>query len=165
MRNLRAIYNKAVDKGIAARKDNSLFYSVFTGVFETRRRALEKKDMVGLHQLSRNVLENKMSDNASREKNDLLKEDRIRYSVLYFMFSYHARGMSFIDLAFLRKSDIVNNILRYKRKKTGGYIELKVTSPMRDILTFFLKVNPDSKYIFPIIEEHKKTRESNMKMG
>ncbi len=34
-----------------------------------------------------------------------------------FMFSFYTRGMSFVDMAYLRKSDLRNGILSYRRRK------------------------------------------------
>lgn len=36
-----------------------------------------------------------------------------------FMMSFYLRGMSFIDMAFLKKSDLKNGYLTYRRRKTG----------------------------------------------
>ena len=42
--------------------------------------------------------------------------DRIRDM---FLFSFYTRGMSFIDMAYLKKSDLKNGIITYRRRKTG----------------------------------------------
>mgnify|MGYP007042502631 CR=1 FL=1 len=34
-----------------------------------------------------------------------------------FMFSFYTRGMSFVDMAFLKKTDLNNGMLTYRRKK------------------------------------------------
>lgn len=33
--------------------------------------------------------------------------------------SFYLRGMSFIDMAFLRKTDLKNGYVTYRRRKTG----------------------------------------------
>lgn len=39
----------------------------------------------------------------------------------------------------------------YKRKKTGFFIELKVTPQMRRIVNYFKKITKQSPYLFPIL--------------
>lgn len=45
-------------------------------------------------------------------KNEALARD-------LFLFSFYTRGMSFVDIAYLKKTDLNNTYLIYKRKKTG----------------------------------------------
>ena len=42
-----------------------------------------------------------------------------------FMFSFYTRGMSFIDMAYLKKKDLQNGILSYRRQKTGQQLFVK----------------------------------------
>jgi len=70
-----------------------------------------------------------------------------------FLFSFHARGMSFVDVAFLKKSDIRNNILTYRRRKTGQQLEMTVSAEMRRIINSFSDDIKYSPYIFPIIRK------------
>jgi hypothetical protein len=37
------------------------------------------------------------------------------------LFSFYTRGMSFIDMAYLKKSNIANGTLIYRRRKTGQH--------------------------------------------
>ena len=43
---------------------------------------------------------------------------------LLFLFSFYAMGMNMVDMAKLRKRDIENGILTYKRSKTKKHIKL-----------------------------------------
>lgn len=67
-----------------------------------------------------------------------------------FMMSFYLRGMSFIDMAFLRKSDLKNGYLTYRRRKTGQRLIIKWTAEMQAILAKY----PENKsnYLLPIIK-------------
>ena len=80
MRNLRAIYNRAVEKGLA--EQNHPFRHVYTGVEQTAKRAVPVRVMNRIRQLD-------LSAWPSRE----LARD-------LFLFSFYTRGMSFVDMAF-----------------------------------------------------------------
>ena len=43
-----------------------------------------------------------------------------------FLFSFYTRGMSLIDMAYLRKVDIHNGVLTYRRRKTGQLLSMAV---------------------------------------
>ncbi len=151
MRNLRAMYYKAVKAGeIQPQKENP-FSRVYTGVHETRRRALDREEMEALARLSSQLERRTAHRKDSEEEPEGAKTGDLRRSLLYFMFAYHSRGMSFIDLAYLRKSEIIGNTIRYKRKKTGFYMEVVVTPPMRKILRHFSRLTKNSPYVFPIL--------------
>ena len=46
-----------------------------------------------------------------------------------FMFSFYTRGMSFVDMIYLRKSDVRDGVLTYRRKKTGQMLSLRIEAP------------------------------------
>jgi integrase len=61
--------------------------------------------------------------------------------------------MSFIDMAFLKKTDIRGNHIYYYRRKTKQLISVWISQPMRDIINDFMSITrPDSPYVFPIID-------------
>ena len=66
-----------------------------------------------------------------------------------FMLSFYLRGMSFIDLAYLKKSDLTNGVVTYRRRKTGQKLTIRWTGEMQKILGKY----PENKteYLFPII--------------
>jgi len=144
MRNLRAIYNRAVRESLVESPKKNPFEAVYTGVEQTRKRALSKEDMA---LLSRDLL----SVEKKEEKNPKNME-ALSTAQRLFLFSFHARGMSFVDVAFLKKSDIHNNILTYRRRKTGQPLEMAVSTEMRRIINSFKDKTKDSPYIFPIIK-------------
>lgn len=51
-----------------------------------------------------------------------------------FLFSFYTRGMSFVDMAYLRKEDLSEGILSYKRKKTGQLLHIRWERCMENIV-------------------------------
>ncbi len=134
MRNLRAIYNKAVKHKIVRKKE--LFSEVYTGIDKTRKRAVDEKIISKLYNL-------KLDNN-----------DALSFTRDIFIFSYCMRGMSFVDIAYLKKSDISNGIISYCRRKTGQLMNVRIESCMQCIINKY-KENT-SEYIFPIIKSDDK---------
>ena len=50
-----------------------------------------------------------------------------------FLFSFYTRGMSFIDMAFLRKADLSDGVLSYRRQKTGQRLFIKWEPCMQEL--------------------------------
>lgn len=142
MRNLRAIYHRAINAGLLGSDTEHPFQGVYTGVQVTRKRALSRESIRRLYKLD---VGEACTDKVERSK--LLDAQRL------FFFSFHARGMSFVDMAYLRKNNIRSGVLSYFRKKTGQLIEIKVTAYMQSILNSFSQRNRGSAYVFPIIKE------------
>lgn len=67
-----------------------------------------------------------------------------------FLFSFYTRGMSFIDMAYLKKTDLRNGVLSYRRSKTGQTLSVQWESCMQQILDHYPS-RGDSEYLFPII--------------
>lgn len=142
MRNLRAIYHRAVHCGLIPPASDNPFSDVYTGVQVTRKRALSCEDINRLYRLD--VLSGQGPIQESRR---LLEAQRL------FFFSFHARGMSFVDMAYLRKSNLRLGVLSYFRKKTGQLIEVKITPYMQSIINYFSDRSKGSQYVFPIIRQ------------
>ena len=66
-----------------------------------------------------------------------------------FLFSFCTRGMSFVDMAYLKKKDLQNGYLTYRRKKTGQLLTIEWTEQMQNILDKY-EVNA-TQYLLPII--------------
>lgn len=155
MRNIRAIYNRSIQDGVVLRREDKPFSKVYTGVSPTVKRALNKDEMNQLADLELVLSERLESCKASGYK---IKSSRyadtvhLRESLMYFMFCFHARGMSYVDLAYLRKSEIRENKIIYTRKKSKQQLQVKVTEPMQQILDYFTEKDTGSPYVFPIID-------------
>lgn len=151
MRNLRAIYNKAMEESLIQEEKNSPFKGVFTGVHKTQKRALGIVQIQNILNLKYKYYLNKKISMPSDENLKMYTAWRL------FVFCFHARGMCFVDAAFLRKDNIYGNIIRYYRKKTGGLIEVKITPVMKALIDSFGKETQKSPYLFPIIVSSQKS--------
>lgn len=150
MRNLRAIYNKAVaDKWIIPRRGESPFAGVFTGVVKTMKRSLTLDE-------TKTLLDLDPEDNKEPDSREGAYLERLSMARRYFSFCLHARGMCFVDLAYLKKSNIRGGFIRYIRKKTGQQLEVRVTERMQAIIGSFAKDTAGSPYVFPIIRDPEK---------
>lgn len=129
MRILRCIYNRAVEEGLAKQTDP--FKRVYTGVDKTAKRAITLKEIRRIKEL------------------DLTDKPDLDYTRDMFLFSFYLRGMSFIDLAYLRKKDLANGYITYIRKKTGQQLTIRWERSMREIVDKYPE-NP-TQYLLPII--------------
>ena len=129
MRILRAVYNKAVKQGIAVQ--TFPFREVYTGVARTSKRAVDEETILKLQRI------------------DLSDSPALALSRDMFVFSYCARGMAFVDMAYLKKKDLHNGILTYRRKKTGQQLSIKWEQCMQEIIEKY-PPNP-TEYLLPII--------------
>ena len=80
---------------------------------------------------------------------DLSLTPSLDFSRDMFLMSFYLRGMSFIDMAFLKKSDLKNGYVTYRRRKTGQQLVIEWTKEMQMILDKY-PVNA-SDYLLPII--------------
>lgn len=129
MRILRAVYNHSVDSGIIS--DRKPFRHVFTGMEKTFKRAISIKNIRFIKDL------------------DLSFKPNLEFARDMFMFLFYCRGMSFIDAAFLKKSDVVDNVLFYRRHKTGQQLRIRMVPVIKDILERYS--DSQSPYLLPII--------------
>lgn len=127
MRILRAAYNRAVDNGLT--RQRTPFKHVYTGVDKTRKRALGIASIKRLKSLELNGT-------------PALARD-------LFLFSFYTRGMSFIDMAFLRPENIIDGNLRYNRRKTGQTLVIRWESCMQEIVDRY-PANPNG-FLLPVI--------------
>ena len=136
MRILRAVYNRAVDKGLTEQKNP--FRHVYTGVEKTVKRAMPIKTIKELKEL------------------DLSTKPSLDFARDMFMFSFYTRGMSFVDMAYLKKSNLQNGILTYCRRKTGQQLSIKWEKCMEQVVRKY-PMN-ESGYLLPIIKEKSNDR-------
>lgn len=129
MRILRCIYNRAVEDGLAQQTDP--FRRVYTGVDKTAKRAIALKEIRRIKEL------------------DLTGKPDLDYARDMFIFSFYLRGMSFIDLAYLRKKDLTNGYITYIRKKTGQQLTIRWERSMQEIID--KRPENPTQYLLPII--------------
>ena len=135
MRILRCIYNRAVEDGLTQQTDP--FRRVYTGVDKTAKRAITLKEIKRIKEL------------------DLTDKPDLDYARDMFLFSFYLRGISFIDLAYLRKKDLSNGYITYNRKKTGQQLTIRWERSMQEIVDKYPE-NP-TQYLLPIITRQDST--------
>ena len=127
---LRAVYNRAVEDDII--ENRIPFRHVYTGVDKTVKRALPLAVIKKIKSL------------------DLSLTPALDFARDMFLMSFYLRGMSFIDMAFLKKSDLRIGYVSYRRRKTGQQLIIEWTKEMQMILDKYPENASD--YLLPIIK-------------
>ena len=130
MRILRAVYNRAVEKDLTANRNP--FKHVYTGIDKTIKRAIPLKAIKQIKNL------------------DLSLHPSLDFARDMFLFSFYTRGMSFIDMAYLKKKDLSNGILSYRRRKTGQQLFIRWEKCMQEIVEKY--DTSQSNYLLSIIK-------------
>jgi len=60
-------------------------------------------------------------------------------------------GMSFIDMAFLKKNNIVDGRVKFQRRKTGKRYDIVITDQIKPIIDYYLDNPNTSGFLLPII--------------
>ena len=129
MRILRTNYKQAVEKELTP--DRHPFRHVYCGMDKTVKRSVPLEVIREIKEL------------------DLSRKPSMDFARDMFMFSFCTRGMSFIDMAYLKKTDLSNGCLAYRRKKTGQLLTMEWTGQMQAIVDKY-KQN-GTRYLMPII--------------
>ena len=114
MRILRAVYNRALEKELVEQRNP--FRHVYTGVDKTVKRAVPLSAIKRMKNL------------------DLSLQPNLEFARDMFLFSFYTRGMSFIDMAHLKKKDLQNGFLSYRRRKTGQQLVIRWEKCMQEIV-------------------------------
>lgn len=131
LRTLRTLYRKAVEAGLAA--DGDIFRHVFTGFAKTPKRAVTLAAVRAVRALS------------------LSEGSGLAFARDMFMLSVYMQGMSFVDMAYLRKSDIRNGQLQYVRRKTRQTLTVSWEPPMQAIVDRYARLTEGSPFLLPVI--------------
>lgn len=130
LRSIRAIYNKAIKHKLV---DRSLypFYDISIKFQRTANRAISKGDIKNLNNLP-------------------LEENSQSWRALnYFLLSFYLRGINFTDLAYLKRSNIINGRIQYKRRKTHKLYSVRLFTPAKKLINNMHHKNND--YLLPIL--------------
>lgn len=130
LRNFRTIYNSSIRDGFKPKSENPFTY-IQTKPCKTIKRAINKDDMKKLSSL---ILPVHSGMDIARDM---------------YLFSFYAQGMAFVDIVFLKKKNIRDGILSYRRHKSQQLIHIVVTPQMQGLID---KYANDSEYVFPIID-------------
>ena len=136
---IRAVFNKAI-------KEEGYEYYPFKGfswkplINKTQKRAISKSDM------------KRIMTYEDEPGTDLYNASR------FFAFMYLTYGLNYSDMAKIEEANIKkeNNlsILTYERSKGGKLYQIPLCIEAIEILDYYRGKNQDSKYIFPILNEH-----------
>lgn len=134
LKRLRAIHHKAVEEeGI---EDRHPFRLTHTTSEKTVKRAVPLT-------IIRKLKAMYLPDRSQRFARDM------------FLFSFYTRGMSFIDIAYLKKTNLKNGTLSYRRKKTGQALSMHWENCMREIAGHYA-AKASSPYLLSIINPKEK---------
>ncbi len=128
---LRAVYNRAIEQGLT--EDRKPFRTVSTGMEKTRKRAISVGELKRIRDM------------------DLSLYPERAFARDIFMFLFFCRGMSFVDAAFLKKTDIKNGVLSYRRHKTNQPLYVKMEREMMEIVDRY--TIRGSLYLLPFIND------------
>lgn len=131
LRVLRAVWHRALSLGLCPFVPR-LFSDVYTGTSSPRKLALDKRQLGRLFAAP-------------------LTAGRLRRARDLFVLMFHLRGIPFADLAFLRKTDIRHGVLRYRRRKTGTLIEVRLSQAARRLLASLADAPAESPYLFSFV--------------
>lgn len=129
-RTIRAIYNKAIKMKLV---DRTLypFYDFSIKSEKTAKRAILKDDILKLKHIP------------------LEKHSTAWRSLNYFLLSFYLRGISFTDLAYLTRNNIIDGRIEYKRRKTHKNYSVKLFPEAEILFQQFEVVG--SKYLLQIL--------------
>tara|TARA_R110002167_G_scaffold160951_1_gene357086 strand:+ start:186 stop:1403 length:1218 start_codon:yes stop_codon:yes gene_type:complete len=133
MRTIKAIFNKAIKSDVVSR-DAYPFTHYRIKTTPTEKRALDIGSIKSIMLLK------------------LEETDSLFHFRNYFLASYMLYGISFMDLAFLKVQNIIDNRIKFQRKKTSKPYDINITPQLKEILSFYLKNKHKSDFIFPVVK-------------
>ena len=131
LRSLRTLYRKAVEMGLTT--DKGIFRHVFTGFAKTAKRAIPLESVRTIRLLP------------------LPCHSPLAFARDMFILSIYLQGMAFVDLAYLRKSDIRNGVLQYNRKKDAAKSKHRLGTFHAGYRRGICHLTVGSPYLLPII--------------
>ena len=138
LRTLHTLLYKAVDEGLLS-DSNKLFSHVRLAYVPTTKRAKSAEDVRAIQQL------------------ELPPDGILAFARDLFMFSFYTRGMSFVDIAYLKKKDLKNGQLSYCRKKTNQQITIAWEQELQEIVERYSVQTEGNPYMLPIIKNMDET--------
>lgn len=146
LRNLRAIINRFYDEYLYDLTPQQyymraqLFARVFTGVEQTPKRAVEADRLVKI------LVKEKQHCSEERES-----------AIDLFLFCFFCQGISFVDVAHLKTSNVQGGRVTFMRRKTGQKVSVAWHPLMQWIVDKYH--DKDSPYLFPILTKSGNHRE------
>lgn len=152
MRTLQTICRKAEEEHRTVIPEG-LFSKVFTGYISSARRSIPVEAMKRLRDAQLDG-----------------KNRRYAFARDMFLLSFYLRGIPFIDLAYLRKCDLKEDMLTYRRRKTGKQAHVQVEPCAMEIIRHYAAKDRTTGYLLPIIrktgepEEERKQYDSALRL-
>ncbi len=146
LRNLRSIINRFYDEYLYELSPQQyymraqLFARVFTGVEQTSKRAVDAD------RLMRVLVKEKQTCSAEKER-----------AIDLFLFSFICQGISFVDMAHLKTSNVQGGRVTFLRRKTGQKVSVAWHPLMQRIVDKYHEKG--SPYLFPILTKAGNHRE------
>ena len=139
LKRLQALYNKAVNEGLVTQQYP--FRLAHTAKAKTVKRAVSEQVIRRLRKL------------------DLSNQPRLALARDLFLLSFYTRGMAFVDMAYLRRSNLHDGMLTYCRRKTGAPLSLRWEPCMQQLVDalwaypqFQAPRYQSSDYLLPILD-------------
>lgn len=139
LKRLQALYNKAVSEGLVTQQYP--FRQAHTAKAKTVKRAVSEQVIRRLRKL------------------DLSSQPRLAFASDLFLLSFYTRGMAFVDMAYLRRSNLHDGMLTYCRRKTGAPLSLRWEPCMQQLVDrlwaypqFQAPRYQSSGYLLPILD-------------
>ena len=142
MRSLRSVYNQAVKRGLTSQKNP--FANIFTRIDKTVKRAVNEDIITQFKNL------------------DLTEYTELALARDLFMFSFYMRGISFIDMANLRKSNVKNGYIIYSRSKTRQMLTVKLEACMQEIISRY-ESQTVADYLLPVYTAQNRENTSQLR--
>lgn len=167
MKVLKAVYNRAVDQGQAPFVPR-LFRHVRTSPSAERKKALEASDMKKILYDAGDMADNSCQRKGRRATNPTRGAKVGRTSLptslqrarMFFSLMFLLRGIPFVDLVYLRKTDIKENILSYRRRKTGRLLTVTLTPEASRLIRQLSNTDKKSPYLFPFLSSQEGTEDA-----
>jgi len=140
MRNLQRVMNLAIEDKLVKQED----YPFGEKKYSVNKRLDHSTKKIAIH-----------TDKIGKLKAlELEPGSSLHFAQHIFMFSYYSRGMNFIDITFLKWTDMPDNIINYVRRKTRGKFEIPVNPHIATILNYFMtNYSVPGGYVFPILND------------
>lgn len=134
LRTLNALFGKAANEQLLV-ENRSLFSRVHLSYVRTAKRAISETDIRTI------------------QKMQFTRGSIMAFARDIFMFSFYMRGMPFVDIAFLKKSDLKNGMLSYCRRKTNQHLIVAWENELQEIVERYAHLTEHSPYMLPIIKK------------
>lgn len=139
IRTLRAVFNKAINREIIPATMYPFDKFKVSTIKESGKKEYLSEDELALLKNAELV-----------EKNDIFARDM-------FLLSFYGRGINFIDLIQLKKTDLYKDTITYKRSKTEVIVNFKINEYWKRKIEEY--VSPaDSIYLFNIISNNQNSK-------